>query len=97
MGSYLYEATLTNDAEEVAPTIAGYIIGKKLVQRSKCMECKTALVSPKNAVFENTYFHLLSRGGLTIPSPSLAEIVVSLFKILDTVDEKIMKFPSIPM
>ena len=43
--SDIYEATLTNDSEEVATTIAGYI-GKKLGKRSKCELCKNTLVSP---------------------------------------------------
>ena len=94
--SYLYEATMKKDGEEVATTIAGYI-GKQLVKRSKCKDCKTALVLPKDtSSFDNTYFYQLSRGGLTVPSPSLAEFVVSSFAILDSVDEKIMKFPLIP-
>ncbi len=93
--SHLYEASLTDDGKEVATTIAGYI-AKKLLKSSKCYECKTRLVSPKDTEFENTYFNLLTRGGLTVPSPSLADFVVHSFAILDIVDDKIMKFPSVP-
>ena len=93
--SYFYEATLTDEGEEVATTVAGYI-GKKLSERSTCSECKAALVLPKGSAFENNYFNLLSRGGLTVPSPSLAEFVVNGFAILDIADAIIARFPSIP-
>ena len=53
-------------------------------------------MSANDATFENNYFHLLSRGGLTIPSPPLAEFVVNGFALLDSIDETIMKFPTIP-
>ena len=42
--SRIYEATLTNDSEEVATTIAGYV-AKKLSERSKCNICKYSLKS----------------------------------------------------
>ena len=93
--SYLQEAELTTDGEEVATTVAGYI-GKKLTERSKCPECKICIVSPKGSTFDNIYFNHLSRGGLTIPSPSLAEFAVNAFAILDAVEEKIGAFPQIP-
>ena len=38
---------------------------------------------------------MLSRGNLTIPSPSLAEFVSNCFAILDSVDDKITIFQSI--
>ena len=78
----------------MATTIAGYI-GKKLAKRSKCEDCKSNLVSSNAQNFENPYFHDLSRGGLTIPSPWLADFVVHSFAILDAVDDTIMKFPAI--
>ena len=93
--SHLYEVSLSNDSEEVATTVAGYI-ARKMSQRSKCNSCKSALVSSTDAHFENNYFNLLSRGGLTVPSPHLAEFVINGFAVLDAIDEKVMKFPSIP-
>ena len=42
--------------------------------------------------FENKYFDNLSRGGLTIPSSSLAEFVSNGFAILDSADEKCTAF-----
>ena len=93
--SHLYEASLTDDGKEVAITVAGYI-AKKLSDRTKCCDCKPNLISTIETVYENRYFNLLSRGGFTVPSPSLADFVVHSFAILDIVDDKIMKFPSIP-
>ena len=93
--SHLYEATLTDGGEEVATTVVGYI-GKRLVKRSNCEICKTTLICPKDTEFQNNYFNLLSRGGLTVPSPSLAEFVTSSFAILDFVDGKLAKQPSVP-
>ena len=93
--SHLYEATLTDGGEEVATTIAGYI-GKRLVKRSNCTICKATLICPKDTEFQNDYFNLLSRGGLTIPSPSLAELVSSSFAISDHIDAKLATLPSVP-
>ena len=42
--SHIYEATLTNDSEEVATTIAGYV-AEKLSERSKCNISKYSLIS----------------------------------------------------
>ena len=80
--SHLYEAALTDDSNEVATTIAGYI-AKKIIKRSSCIICKSCLVSEKGIHFENKYFDL-SRGGLTIPSSSLAEFESNEFAILDS-------------
>ena len=92
--SHLYEAALTDDSREVATTIAGYI-AKKLIKRSSCIICKSCLVSDKSTNFENKYFDNLSRGGLTIPSSSLAESVSNRIAILDPADEKITAFDSV--
>ena len=92
--SHLYEAALTDDSNEVATTIAGYI-AKKLIKRSSCIICKSCLVREKGIHFENKYFNNfdnLSRGGWTIPSSSLAEFVSNGFAILDSADEIITPF-----
>ena len=44
--SHIYEATLTNDSEEVATTIAGYVV-KKLSERQKSCQ------SGQNVTFVN--------------------------------------------
>ena len=84
--SRLYEAALTDDSNEVATTIAGYI-AKKLIKRPSCIICKSCLVSEKG-IHNN-----LSLGGLT--SSSLAEFVSNRFAILDSADEKITAFDSV--
>ena len=42
------------------------------------------------------YFNLLSRGGLTVPSSGLTEHVVNSFAILNTVEDLIQNYPSMP-
>ena len=54
------------------------------------------MVSEDADSFENEYFKILSRGGLFVPSPSLAEFTCSGFAVLDICDAKIAKFPIIP-
>ena len=92
--SHLYEAALTDDSNEIATTIVEYI-AEKLIKRSSCIICKFCLVSEKSIHFENKYFDNLSRGGLTIPSSSVAEFVSNGFAILDSADEKITAFDSV--
>ena len=58
--SHFYEATLTNDSEEVATTIAGYV-GNKLSERSKGNSCKSSLIATTDK-FDNKYFNMLSQG-----------------------------------
>ena len=92
--SHLYEAASTDDSDEVATTIAGYI-AKKLIKRSGCIICKSCLVSEKGIHFENKYVNNLSLGGLTIPSSSLTGFVNNGFAILDSADETITAFDSV--
>ena len=56
--SYIYGATLTNDSEEAATTIAGYV-GKKLSEQSKCNSCKSSLIATTDN-FDNNYSNMLS-------------------------------------
>ena len=58
--AHIYEATLTNDSEEVATAIAGYV-GTKLPERSKCNSCKSSLIATTDK-FDNKYFNMLSLG-----------------------------------
>ena len=59
---------------------------KELFDRTKCDNCKKALVFPRDKAPNNSYFNLLSRGGLTIPNASLSEFVINAFAVLDTAD-----------
>ena len=90
----IFEVALTDDSNEVATTIAGYI-SRKLIKRWSCIICKSCVVSEKGIHFENKYFNNLSLGGLTIPSSSLAEFVSNGFAILDSADVKITAFDSV--
>ena len=56
--SHLYEAALTDDSNEVATTITGYI-AKKLIKRSSGIICKSCLVNEKGIHFENKYFKVV--------------------------------------
>ena len=83
---------LSDESAEVAVVVAGYI-GLKMSERSNCDDCQCSLTS-KDVVYEQgSYFNLLSRGGLTKPSPNLADFVISAFALLDEVDKDIMRYP----
>jgi hypothetical protein len=89
--SEIFELSLSRDSSEVAYTIAGYV-SKKLHKCFKCEVCKTLMHGSDSAdLLEKKYFDLLSRGGLTVPSNSMAEFVCASFSILDYVDEVIMR------
>ena len=45
---------------------------------------------------EMPYFQLLSRGRLTTPSPTLANIFCKGFAVLDTADSVILQHPKVP-
>ena len=91
----ILEASLCEDTEEVASTIAGYL-AKKLKKHLNCKDCNELLVWPDDGMpFQNTFFQNLSEGGLTIPSKPLAHFVCSGFAILDLTDKIIMKYQHI--
>ena len=85
--SRIYQANLTNDSEEVA----SWLCWKNIVREAKCNTCKSSLTATTDT-FDNKYVNMLSRGNLTISSPSLAEFVSNGFAILDSVDDKINTF-----
>ena len=65
-------------------------------EKLKCFICTTFLIESGN-IEQSSYFGLLSRGGLTVPSKSIAEYVGSCFAILDVVSETFQKYQSIPV
>ena len=73
---------LCQDSCEVAINIAGYIT-KKILAKLKCNVCEALLKSNK---ISSEYIKIMSRGGLTEPSQSLADYVCAGFAILDTKD-----------
>ena len=72
------ESSLDDDIQQVATSIAGYI-SMKLGNRSKCSQCKSKFVADDIGVANNEYLEILSRGGLTTPSESMAYFVGSCF------------------
>ena len=76
---------LTSESTEVFFTIAGYI-AKKLKKRLICTLCHLTDEST-----DISYFNNLSRGGLTVPSTSLADLVNKGFVLLDFYNEFIQK------
>lgn len=85
----LEEIELDNDTKEVAIYIAGYIT-KKLLKRSKCDLCKFILESDE-VMTSTGYTNLLSRGGLKLPTQSLADYVCISFAKLDLAYEFLQK------
>ena len=81
----IIEAELSEDSEEVATYVAGYV-GSKLSECSSCEICISNLHSSDIDIHENSYFSLLSRGKLFVPSLPLADFVIFGFAILDIVE-----------
>ena len=82
---------LLPDSREVAVHIAGYI-AKKLKEKKAYACCKahlTGKMSDENE--DHAYVRILSRGGLTIPSPSLTKYVCEAFAILDICEDTITR------
>ena len=61
-----------------------------MTKRSKCEDCKTSLIACDNDIENDSYLSLLSRGGLFVPSKSLAEFVCTSFAILDYIENAIL-------
>ena len=88
--SEIQESVLNTDSHEVATTIAGYI-AKQLANRSNCIICKEMFIANGNSIVSDKYLNLQSRGGLTVPSPNLADFFCSCFAVLDFVGDHIQK------
>ena len=66
--------------------IAGYVT-KKLIKQSKSESCTYYLLNGGDADIANdAYLNILSRGGLFVPSKSLADFLYSNFAIQDFVE-----------
>ena len=81
----IQECSLDDDSREVSTMLAGYV-SLQLQSRSKCTSCKEKLVTDADGVEKDKYLKILSRGGLTTPSQSLADFVDDCFAILDFID-----------
>ena len=68
------ESILEENSAAVATTIAGYV-AKKLIKQSKCKRCKILLRARGVDIANDEYLNILPRGGLLLPSKSLADFV----------------------
>ena len=94
MNREIKDCFLALESAEVSTVVAGYI-QKKLLNRTKCDECKKCLKSGnmETPQVPQKYLSLLSRGGLITPSSSMATYVGKSFAIMDTVEDAIHKSP----
>ena len=77
------ESVLDEKSVEVAATVAGHV-AKKIIKRSKCESCKILLKAGDAYITNDAYLNIFfPRGGLFVPSKSLADFVCSNFAILD--------------
>ncbi|XP_065673901.1 uncharacterized protein LOC136090852 [Hydra vulgaris] len=84
--------TLAPESREVGAHIAGYI-AKKLKKRfGTCCKEFLCCVNIDESNPDHTYLTIISRGGLTIPSPSLMDYVCTSFAMIDYFYKKIKKF-----
>ena len=68
---------------------------QKVVKKSKCQTCREKLNGyNKINLLHNEYFKRLSRGGLILPSSSLADFTCVCFAILDFAETKFEKKPT---
>ena len=76
---------------EVAAQVAGYIAKKINDKNTYSSCCKHHLIGNKSDDNDDhKYIKILSRGGLTIPSPNLTEYVCNAFAILDICEQTII-------
>ena len=91
LSNEIQESELCQDSCEVAINIAGYIT-KKILAKLKCNVCETLLKLNK---ISSEYIKIMSRGGLTEPSQSLADYVCAGFAILDTTKDLLFQYSDI--
>ena len=83
---YIKTLELTSESAKVSFTIAGYIAKKTKKKRFICTLCHSTDEST-----DVSYFNNLSRGGLTVPSTSLADLINKGFALLDFYNKFIQK------
>ena len=91
MATEIFEIELHNDTKEVAVMVAGYI-AKKLKEKIQCTVCETKFVANETTIDFDEYLKILSRGGLTCPSPFLRDFVFQLFGTLDFIIDILERF-----
>ena len=84
---------LKEESMQVVAYIGGYIIKSLLDKKicSKCSLCKMFLLDHDNQI-NSEYLHLVSRGGLRIPSASLVHYPATTFGMLQMLEPVIRKY-----
>ena len=85
----IQKVTPTPETEEVVQVVSGHIT-KQLTENTKCRQCINSLCG--SDVEKNSYFKILSRGGLKIPSAVLNYYVVFGFATLDLTDALLQQY-----
>ena len=88
INSEIHEASLFRESEDVVLVVAGYV-AKKLKEKTTYSGCIMKLCGSE--IECDSYFAHLSRGGMTVPSASLAQFVSTSFAVLDTTDSLLQK------
>ena len=71
----IFEASLSQESEDIVLVVAGYV-AKQPKEKTTCNSCISKLCG--NEIDHNLYFAHLSRGGLIVPSATLAHFVSSV-------------------
>ena len=88
--------TFTNESEEVSLFIAGYV-AKQLHTKTHCDVCATRFSGCAADVATGSYFDILTRGGLTIPSLELSQYVSQCLGVLNYTDKRVLQqCPNLP-
>ena len=88
----IFEASLSQESEDIVLVVNGYV-AKKLKEKTTCNSCINKLCG--NEIDHDSYFAHLSRGGLIVPSATLAHFVSSSFAVLDVTDSFLQKHAAI--
>ena len=88
----IMESQLSEESYQVAYTIAGYV-AKRICEKVDCQLCKNKLISSGND-YGTEFLDILTRGGLTYPSQSLADFVAQGFSSLDIASPLIIQYAS---
>ena len=89
MSVSIQEATLTAETEEVVLIVSAYI-AKQLTEKTKCHQCINPLYGCEVEI--NSYFDILLRVGLKIPSAVLKDYVAFGFATLDLTDALLQQY-----
>ena len=83
------ESTITNESEKVSFFITGYV-AKQLHTKTHCDVCASRFSGCAADVATGSYFDILTRGGLTIPSLELSQYVSQCRAVLNYTDKRVL-------